>query len=125
MPEFKVGQFLETLKPIYPITESRDQRNIRIDGKEITKPLAVDKKTKREFIKHDSPFKDFFKNKTKGDLLQIVEVKNGTAKCVNLSLNEEIKERFYKNKFVFVSYEDLITGTVKQVKRNIDKYIKE
>lgn len=125
LPEFKVGQFLETLKPIYPISESRAERNIKINGKEVTKPLAVDKKTKREFIKHNSPFRDFFRNKTKGDILEIVEIDGNTAKCVNLSINEEIKERFYKNKYVFVCYEDIITGVVKTVKRNIDKYIKE
>lgn len=125
LPKFKEGQFFETLKSIYPIEESKEKRNIIINGKLVTKPSAVDKKTKREFVKHNSPLKNFFNNKTKGDILQIVEVKNDVAKCINLSINEEIKEKYFKNHFIFINYEDVVNGTLRAVKKNIDKYIKE
>lgn len=125
LPEFKEGQYFETLKAIYPVKESKENKNIVVNGRLLTKPSAVDRKSKREFIKHNSPLKNFFKNKTKGDILQVVEVKDDVAKCINLSINEEIKNKYYKNHFVFINYEDLINGVIKQVKRNVEKYIKE
>lgn len=125
LPEFKKGQYFEILKSIYPVNENKENRNIVVNGRLLTKPSAVDKKTKREFIKHNSPLKDFFNNKTKGDIVQVIEVNNDTAKCINLNLNEEIKEKYYKNHFIFLSYEDIINGTIKQVKRNVEKYTKQ
>lgn len=125
LPDFRAGQYFETLKSIYPVQENKESKNIVVNGKLITKPSAVDKKSKREFIKHNSPLKNFFKNKTKGDILQVVEVQNNTAKCINLNLNEEIKEKYYKNHFIFLNYEDIINGVIKQVKRNVSKYTEE
>lgn len=122
LPEFKEGQFFETLKPIYPVKEETD-KNLMVNGKKITKPLAVDKKSKKEFNKYGSPFKDFFINRKKGDLLKIVEVNGEIAKCENLSINEEFKKKYYENHYVFISYKDLIEGTIKRVYKNIDRYI--
>lgn len=120
LPKFKEGQYFETLRPIYPDT---GDRNIEIDGQKVTKPLAVDKKSKREFSKYDSPFKDFFKNKKKGDLLKIIEVEGDVAKCENISLDEEFKRKYYENHYVFISYKDIIEGTIKRVYKNIDRYV--
>jgi hypothetical protein len=120
LPEFKEGQYFEALRAIYP---KNNDKNIEIDGRKATKPLAVDKKTKREFSKNDSPFKDFFKNKKRGDLLKIVEVDGEIAKCENISLNEEFKKKYYENHYIFISYKDLIEGTIKRVYKNIDKYV--
>jgi hypothetical protein len=121
LPEFKEGQYFEALRSIYP--EKNPDKNIEIDGKRFTKPLAVDKKTKREFSKNNSPFNEFFKNKKKGDLLKIIEVNGEIAKCENVSLNEEFKKKYYENHYIFISYKDLIEGTIKRVYKNIDKYV--
>lgn len=120
LPELKEGQYFETLRPIYP---NKGDKNIELEGHILTKPLAVDKKSKREFSKYNSPFKDFFKNKKKGDLLKILEVVGDYAKCENVSLDEEFKKKYYENNYIFVSYKDIVEGTIKRVYKNIDRYV--
>ena len=41
----------------------------------------------------------------------------------NMHLNEEFKKKYYENHYIFISYKDLIEGTIKRVYKNIDKYV--
>jgi hypothetical protein len=126
IPSFQEGQIFETIKSIYPnIKISRNKRNINYKNISFTKPLASSRKAKENFLKEDSPLRDFYKNFSKGDFLLVIETNGKIAKCVNLSLKENIKENFYNNEedYIFLDYTMIANGTVKLFKRkNIDKY---
>ena len=101
LPPFKVGTVFETIKSIYPAsTIKRIDKNIFIEGVELTKPLAVSKKAKELFKKDKSVLVEFYIDFKKGDLLKIVEVVNGKAVCENMSIKKEYKNRFYKEQFI-------------------------
>ena len=124
LPPFKVGTVFETIKSIYPAsTIKRIDKNIFIEGVELTKPLAVSKKAKELFKKDKSVLVEFYIDFKKGDLLKIVEVVNGKAVCENMSIKKEYKNRFYKEQFIEITYEDVINGNVKQLKRNPNKIL--
>lgn len=129
IPSFEEGQIFETLKSIYPSTKiPRFKRNITYKNISFTKPLASSRKAKENFIKEDSPVADFFKNTTKGDFLRVVSTDGKTAKCINLSLRDSIREDFYSNEedYILIDYTDIANGTVKQFKRkNVEKYFTE
>lgn len=126
-PSFKVGQLFETLKSIYPdVKVPKKEKNITYKDISFTKPLASSKKAKQTFLKEKSPVADFFKDTMKGDFLQVVELKDKKAYCVNLSLKESIRNKFYKNDFIVIDYSMVANGTVKPHKRkNIQRYFTE
>jgi hypothetical protein len=128
-PSFYEGQIFETLKSIYPSTKTpRYKKNITYKDISFTKPLASSRKAKENFIKEGSPVKDFFKNTTKGDFLRVVETDGKVAKCINLSLKEDIREDYYSNDEdnIIFDYFMIANGTVKHFKRkNVDKYFIE
>lgn len=125
IPEFKVGQIFETLKSIYPkYNIPKEKRNIIYEGISFTKPFATCRKDKRNYIKENSPIINFFRNVTKGDFLQVIETEGFTAKCINLSLNEEIRNKFYSDDVIILNFNMIANGTVKQFKRKVDKYLK-
>lgn len=127
VPAFKVGQIFETTKSIYPdVRIPRSKKNITYKDISFTKPLACDKKGKERFLKEESPLADFFKNTSKGDFLQVVKVENKKAYCVNLSLKEEVREKFYKDEYIVLDYLAVVDGTVKPFKRkSIEKYFND
>ena len=129
IPSFEEGQIFETLKSIYPSPKiPREKRNITYKNISFTKPLASSRKAKENFIKENSPVADFFRNKSNGDFLQVMETDGKTAKCINLSLKKEIKEDYYSNEedYIILDYTMIANGTVKQFKRrNIEKYFTE
>jgi len=95
---------------------------------QIFETLASSRKAKENFIKEGSPVKDFFKNTTKGDFLRVVETDGKVAKCINLSLKEDIREDYYSNDEdnIILDYFMIANGTVKHFKRkNVDKYFIE
>ena len=120
---FKEGQVFETLRPIYP-TEPR-VNVVKYQKRYFTKPLAVDKKFKKNLLSEGDVLKDFFKEFTKGDFVKVVKVlDNGKrAECENLSLDNNIKEEFYKENFN-LSNEYLRDGSLKLCKRSVAKYLK-
>lgn len=126
-PSFKVGQLFETLKSIYPdVHIPREKKNITYKGTSFTKPLANSKKAKQTFLKEESPVADFFKNTTRGDFLQVVKIENKKVYCVNLSLKEDIREKFYKEDYIIVDYMMVANGTIRPYKRkNIEKYFND
>lgn len=127
-PKFEENQIFETLKSIYPNEKvDKSKKNITIEGKTFTKPLATNRKDKNNLLKEGSVLANFFKNTSRGDFLRVVKTDGEKAKCINLSLLEEIKERFYSDEesLINLSIEDLANGTVKPFKRKVDKYIKK
>jgi hypothetical protein len=127
-PGFKKNQIFETLKSIYPdSTIDKKKRNIKYNGRVLTKPLALNRKDKGILIKEESDLSKFFKEFSKGDFLKVVEVDGKKARCINLSMKKEICEEFYKDdeSFIIITFNDLAMGNVKQFKRKIDKYIKK
>jgi hypothetical protein len=126
-PKFEVGQFYEVLKSIYPNGDVlTEHKNIIIEGKKLTLPLACSQKAKRQFKKDKSPFFNFSKDNTRGDFLEIVETDGYTAKCINRSLDNEIQSKYYINEdmqYFNVSFHDVLDSTVKRVYRGIKKYI--
>ena len=124
IPSFKVGQIFETLKSIYPNTNDmrRENRNIIVEGVMMTKPLAVSRKSKELFRKEESPLYNFFKDSTRGDFLKVVKVDGDNAYCQNVSLKEDIANKYYKNELIKISKEDILNGNLKQFKRNVNKF---
>lgn len=125
LPTLKEGQVFETLKSIYPTSDKkRFEKNIFLEGVEMTKPLAVSKKAKDLFKRDSSPLYEFYKETKKGDYLKVVEVrKNGELVCENISLKDDIRKKYYSNDYIILTLEDILNGTVKQVKRNISKIL--
>lgn len=125
-PIFKVGQIFETLKSIYPDTNlPRNKVDIKIDDTLFTKPLASSRKDKIKYIKENSPISNFFKNISKGDFLKVVELKDNNAICINLSLKEGIREKYYNNEKIIISFNMIANGTIKQFKRKVIKYLEK
>lgn len=120
---FKKGMIFETVKSIFPTTEiPRNKRNIVVENISFTKPLACNKKDKENYIKENSPVSSFFKETKRGDFLEVVEIKNDIAYCRNLSLKEDILKKYYKNELIKISYDELINGSIKLYRRNIQKF---
>jgi len=125
LPTLTKGMIFETQKTIFPTSNlPKGKRNIIYKDISFTKPLACNKKDKDNYFKEDSPISDFFKETSRGDFLEVIKVENKTAYCKNLSLNEEIKEEFYKNELVPITYDDVASGIVKLYRRKIDKFFK-
>jgi len=117
----KEDQVYETLKPFY---SSAIDRHIILEGKKITKPLAVSKKNKNTFKRDKSPLVEFYNDIKKGDYLKIIEIKDKVGKCVNISLKEEIADKYYKEEYVYLTIENVILGDVKLVQRGASKILK-
>lgn len=100
----------------------KEKRNLNYNGASFTKPLACNRKDKEKYVKEDSPLTDFFKEKTRGDFLEVLEIKNDVAYCRNVSLKEDIAEEFYKDETIKITYNDLAAGSVKIYRRKIDKF---
>lgn len=129
-PKFEKNQIFETLKSIYPdSTISKENKNITLNENTFTKPLALNRKSKSFLIKQENKMISFFKNLSKGDFLKVVEVeKDGNAKCINLSLQENTRKQYYNDnetKYVSLSFSDIANGNVRLMRRKIDKYLKE
>lgn len=126
MPLLKKGMIFETINSIYP-TPMMDKfkKNISYKNVTFTKPLACNKKDKENFLKEDSPLKDFFKETSRGDFLEVLEIKGEYAICKNCSMKKEILNEFYKNEKVIISNYDIIIGNVKIYRRKIDKFFND
>ena len=120
---FKEGMIFETMKSIYPSADvPKEIKNITYKGKSFTKPLANTRKAKKQFIKENSPIADFINETTRGDFLKVVSVEGTIAKCVNVSMTEEIIDKFYKDETIDISVDSIIDGFIKQYRRKVDKF---
>lgn len=125
-PRFEKNQIFEIIKSVYPDSSiPKNKRNISFNGKIFTKPLAVSRRDKAVFIKENNKMTSFFKNLSRGDFIQVIETDGKTAKCVNLSLKEDVKQKYYNDEvsLIELTFEDIANGTVRPFKRKVDKYI--
>lgn len=127
-PCFKKDQIFETLKSIYP-NDLIDRKNriIKFNHKEFTKPLAVSSKDKAKMLKESNKMLVFFRNVSRGDFLKVIKTDGKTAKCVNVSLKESVKRKYYgdeQTRYLTINFDDMANGNIKLVKRKIDKYLK-
>jgi len=124
-PKFEKGQIFETLKSIYPDSNMpKEKRNIKLEENVFTKPLALSRKDKSGLIKEESKMVGFFKNLSRGDFLKVEEVVDGSARCVNLSLNDDIVKRYYVGDKITLTLDEIANGTVRLYRRKINKFIK-
>ncbi len=126
LPAFKKGLIFETHKSIFPVAEtSKEKRNITFREVSFTKPLACNKKDKEKYIKENSPAANLFQEVTRGDFLIIEKIENSVAYCKNLSLKEDIVQRFYKDELIPITHNDVVTCKVKIYRRKIAKFFGE
>ena len=125
LPKFEKGQIFETLKSIYPNSNTpKEKKNIVLEGMTFTKPLALSRKDKTNLIKEESLMVGFFKNLSRGDFLKVVDVNGSIAKCINISLVESIANKFYKEDRITLSINELANGTTRLFRRKVSKYLK-
>lgn len=127
LPSFKKGMVFETLQTFFPAEKKpREEKNIEINEQSFTKPLACSRKDKEKYIKEESPVADFHEEKTRGDFLRAVKINKdkGIAYCSNISLKEFIREKYYSEELIPITYDDIISGKVKIYRRKIEKFFK-
>ena len=105
-------------------SDDKEKRNIKLEERVFTKPLALSRKDKSNLIKEESKMVGFFKNFSRGDFLRIVDVSGNQANCENLSLKEEISKKYYKDDRISLTIEDVANGTVRLFRRKVSKYLK-
>lgn len=121
VPIIKIGDIIETIKTIYPNSSiPKKEKNIIIEGVEMTKPLVCSKKTKKMFIKENSPLVELFNEKTRGDLLKVISITKNKIYCENLSLNTSIGNNSIENKIIIDKF-DVLRGDFKLVQRGVNK----
>lgn len=123
LPTLKEGMIFETHKSIFPSMDTpKENRNITYKELSFTKPLACNRKDKENYLKENSPAADFFKETSRGDFLRVEKIEDDIAYCLNLSLEESIKNEFYNKELVPITYNDIAAGKVKVYRRNIEKF---
>lgn len=126
IPDFHVGQFFEIKRSVFPDSEyPKSKKNISFGNISFTKPLASSKKDKEEYFKKGSPLADFYCNDRKGDIIEVVGIENGKAKCLNRSMKKEALDKYYKDDYVFVTKEMVIEGEARPIVRNAKKLLIE
>ena len=127
LPSFKKGMVFETLQTFFPEeNKPREEKNIEINEQSFTKPLACSRKDKEKYIKENSPISEFHEETTRGDFLRAVKINKdkGIAYCSNISLKESIREKYYLEELIPITYDDIISGKVKIYRRKIEKFFK-
>ena len=117
----KEGDYIETFQTIYSQDRAKD---IKLDGKNLTIPLACTKEWKKAFLKQKSPLCAIYKDLIRGDILVVKKVLPNSLKIVveNLSIKEEYRKEFT------ISKEDIVKKNFSLVKRKsseISKILEE
>ncbi len=123
IPIIKEGDIIETIKTLYPSSNiSKKEKNIIIEGIEMTKPLVTSKRTKKVFIKEKSPLLEMFNELTRGDLLKVEKIIDNKIFCENISIKENFKNNIIDTKLV-INKLDILRGDYKLVQRGKSKII--
>lgn len=121
IPLIKEGDIIETIKTLYPSYNiSKKEKNIIIEGIEMTRPLATSKRTKKVFIKEKSPLLEMFNELTRGDLLKVIKIIDNKIFCENISIKENITNNKLDNK-ITINKLDILRGDYKLVQRGKNK----
>lgn len=123
IPIIKEGDIIETIKTLYPSSNiSKKEKNIIIEGIEMTKPLVTSKRTKKVFIKEKSPLLEMFNELTRGDLLKVEKIIDNKIFCENISIKENFKNNIIDTKLV-INKLDILRGDYKLVQRGKTKIL--
>lgn len=123
IPIIKEGDIIETIKTLYPSSSvSKKEKNIIIEGIEMTKPLTTSKRTKKVFIKEKSPLLEIFNELTRGDLLKVEKIIDNKIFCENISIKENVMNNIINTKLV-INKLDILRGDYKLVQRGKSKII--
>lgn len=123
IPIIKEGDIIETIKTLYPSSNiSKKEKNIIIEGIEMTKPLVTSKRTKKVFIKEKSPLLEIFNELTRGDLLKVEKIIDNKIFCENISIKENFKNNIIDTKLV-INKLDILRGDYKLVQRGKTKIL--
>lgn len=121
IPIIKDGDIFETIKTLYPNHNiPKNEKNIMIEGVEMTYPIATSKKTKKVFIKEKSPLLEMFNELTRGDLLKVVSISKNKIICENISVKKEVQGNNIKN-IIVIDKLDILRGDYKLVQRGRTK----
>lgn len=123
VPLAEVGDILETQKTIFPSgSELREDKNIIINSKEITPPLACSKKWKKLLLKEKSDLCEIYKDFDRGDLLKIKQVLPGKIIVENLSIDDEFRKDFEVDVFEIAKKNlTLVRRKSIELSRSLDK----
>ena len=119
MPMVEEGDIIETIKTIYPSLKiPKKERNIVLEGVEMTMPLASSRESKMLLNKENSKLLNIFRDIDRGDILIVKEIHPKKIVVENCSLKEEYKKDFEIEKL------DIIKGNFNVVKRRSIDLIK-
>lgn len=119
MPMVEEGDIIETIKTIYPSLKiPKKERNIVLEGVEMTMPLASSRESKMLLNKENSKLLNIFRDIDRGDILIVKEIHPNKIVVENCSLKEEYKKDFEIEKL------DIIKGNFNVVKRRSIDLIK-
>lgn len=119
MPLVEEGDIIETIKTIYPSSKiAKEERNIILEGVEMTMPLASSRESKMFLKREDSKLLNVFKDLDRGDILIVKEIHPNKIIVENCSLREEFRKDFEIEKL------DIIKGNFNVVKRRSIDLIK-
>lgn len=95
IPFAEEGDLLETQKTIFPDSKTpREEKNIIINSKEVTPPLACSKGWKTLMLKDKADLCQIYKDFDRGDILKVKDVLPGKVIVENLSIDEEFRKEF-------------------------------
>lgn len=95
IPIAEEGDILETQKTIFPDGSiPREDKNIIVDGMEMTMPLACSKLWKNMLLKEKSSLCQVYKEFDRGDILRIKRIEKAKVVVENLSIEEEFRKEF-------------------------------
>lgn len=94
-PLAEIGDLLETKKTLYPDANiKREDKNIIVDSKEMTVPLACSKEWKKTLIRDKAPLREIYLEFDRGDILVVKKILKNKVIVENISIEEEFRKDF-------------------------------
>lgn len=109
----------EVIRTQYPSCDvPRKEKNIVLEGVEMTVPLCTSQETKKMLIRDKSPLLEIYKDLDRGDILVIKEAGDNDLLVTNLSIKEEYRKPFKIEKL------DIVKGNYNIIRRRSIDLIK-
>lgn len=95
IPIVEDGDLLESFKTIFPEASiKREDKNIIVEGIEMTAPLACNKEWKAMMLKDKSIICEIFRDFERGDILKVKRIDKNDVFVENISIEEEFRKEF-------------------------------
>ena len=95
IPIVEDGDLLESFKTIFPEASiKREDKNIIVEGIEMTAPLACNKEWKAMMLKDKSIICEIFRDFERGDILKVKRLDKNDVFVENISIEEEFRKEF-------------------------------